>query len=136
MSQARLEKRVGPVKKCGRRLLKAHKHTFTKEGIDKSGKGNIEPCRESNVYGVAYSLGEAQFEALKEYEKGYGVFELTVVDENQVEEKVFTFIATESVLGLRPTPDYFEHYLIGMNENNFPEEYIDVLKQRAELKRA
>lgn len=134
MSRRRLEERVGAVEKKGRHLLKGYKQTFTKEGLDKSGKGNIELSSESHVYGVAYVLTQSQFESLKEYEKGYDVCELTVEDNNFAELKVHTFIATKPSTGLSPTADYFAHYLEGMEENNFPDEYIEVLSQRAGLK--
>ena len=52
-------------------LLTGYRLVFNKKSTDGSGKGNVEVCEGTQVWGVLYSLPDADLHTLDEGEVGY-----------------------------------------------------------------
>ena len=133
MSRARLEERVGTVAEVlGHALLAAHAHSFSHRGSDGSGKGNIEPADNGLVRGVVYSLTKQQSERLHSYEGGYEILQIRVNSScGERAWETYTYMASKDAGELLPLDFYLAHYLRGMQENRFPQSYIDFIYQQA-----
>lgn len=124
MSRARLEARLGRVVDLGRARCVARRHSFSKLGLDGTGKGNIELADDALVWGVVYDIDPAQLERLAGIELGYRRIELDVELEMIGPTRTATFEALEPTPGLAPTREYLEHYVIGMREHGIPDAYL------------
>lgn len=134
MSRARLELRVGRVGLLGRAKLDAHRHRFSKLGVDGTGKGNVEVHDAASVWGVAYELDDAQLARLTQFEFGYRMCALNIELDAHGTLDALSYQALTVVDGLAPTPAYLEHYLIGMREHELPVRYREqVLAEFAHL---
>jgi hypothetical protein len=132
MSRARLEERTGQVESLGHAVLDAHAHSFSHRGRDGSGKGNIEPAPGQRVMGVVYRLGLEQVDLLHRYEGGYEIVDVRVsAMSGQQHWQAYTYMAPKDDDGLLPLEFYLAHYLQGMQENQFPESYIEFIRRQA-----
>ena len=132
MSQRRLSERVGVVESLGHAILSAYVHSFSHQGRDGSGKGNIEPRDGAEVSGVLYRLSQSQVELLHPYEGGYEMVDVQVKSTNGSHRwQAYTYIAPKDADWLLPHDFYLEHYLYGMQENRFPQSYIDLILEQA-----
>lgn len=134
MSRERLEVRTGPVVPHGLATLADYQHCFSHRGADGSGKGNIASARGMQVHGVLYAMSLAQVNLLHSYEGGYEVIDVLVSGVLSAEPvAAYTYCNRQGVTGLSPLASYIEHYLRGMLENNFPQEYIDTIRKQSGL---
>lgn len=134
MSRQRLEERTGIVVPHGRALLAGYEHHFSHCGQDGSAKGNIGACLGMQVHGVLYGLKAAQVELLHPYESGYEVIAISVALPGASEAvQAYTYCNPTTHEGLTPLSSYFEHYMRGMLENDFPAHYIARLRKQSGL---
>lgn len=134
MSRQRLEARTGIVVPHGRALLDGYQHQFSHCGQDGSAKGNIGACLGMQVHGVLYGLTPAQVELLHPYEGGYEVISIPVLTINTDEAvEAYAYCNRTVSLGLAPLASYFEHYMRGMLENEFPAHYIASIRKQSGL---
>lgn len=132
MSQERLQERTGAVEHIGQAVLDAHLHSFSHRGRDGTGKGNIEPAPGAAVRGVLYRLRLDQVELLHPYEGGYDMIDIEVsCHTGQQSWSAYTYMAPKDGDDLLPQDFYIEHYLRGMQENRFPQSYIDLIFRQA-----
>lgn len=128
MHRKRLVERVGAVRDHGHALLGRYRHEFAKRGQDGTGKGTLRRDNCAVVHGVVYSLSDSQFLLLAKIEGGYaaGPVELPGT-------RAQTFFAERPASGLAPTREYLAHYVAGMKEHGFPEEYVRFILEQATL---
>ncbi len=133
MHRARLEERVGPiVESLGHVVLHGFLHSFSHKGRDGSGKGNIEEAEGELVRGVLYRMTPAQVALLDPFEGGYTATEVQVESaDGKHRFEAYTYIAVKDAEGLLPQEFYVAHYLSGMQENGFPQTYIDRICRQA-----
>ncbi|MCP4446687.1 MAG: gamma-glutamylcyclotransferase [Myxococcales bacterium] len=132
MSRRRLEGRVGSVESEGHTLLASHVHSFSHLGRDGSGKGNIEPAVGHQVEGVLYRLQAGQVDLLQQFEGGYSMIDVQVSSPcGEQCWQAYTYMAPKDADWLLPQDFYLEHYLHGMQENRFPQSYIDLITEQA-----
>ncbi len=133
MHRARLEERVGPVaESLGHAVLEGYVHSFSHKGRDGSGKGNIEVATGELVRGVLYRMTTDQVALLDPYEGGYDMAEVQVDSaDGKHRFEAYTYIAIKDAEGLLPREFYVAHYLRGMQENGFPQSYIDRICRQA-----
>jgi gamma-glutamylcyclotransferase len=133
MHRDRLEERVGRVEEMlGQVLLHGYSHSFSHQGLDGSGKGNIEPWEDGLVRGVLYRFTQRQTELLHPYEGGYDMLEATVTSPSGEHDwDAYTYMAPKDVVEVLPRDFYLEHYLRGMQANGFPQSYIDSILGQA-----
>lgn len=133
MSRARIEARLGSVRRLGRAELGDHDHAFDKLGRDGTGKGNVRRRPGHRVFGVVYELSLAQADALHHFEGGYEKIAIEVHLADGTRAGAFTYQAIEPMSGLRPTAEYFSHYTVGMRENELPDAYVRAIVRQAGL---
>jgi AIG2 family protein len=134
MSIKRLKSRVASAKKVGIGILDMHELKFHKVGQkDDSGKCDVSETGEPEhaVHGVVYHIPEHEKPELDRIEgvgHGYEVKDVLIklIDGSLI--KAFTYYATHIDSLLRPLDWYKEHVMIGVQENNFPEDYVQVLE--------
>ena len=132
MSSKRLFQRVNAIR-IGVAVLSDHKLCFHKYGeYDKSGKCDILLTSNKNdfVLGVVYKIDESQKTILDKYEGlgyGYDIKTVPVLLNGKIQD-VFTYFATSINPCLKPYHWYKQHVLEGARENEFPEEYIALIK--------
>lgn len=132
MSRQRLVERVGKVESLGHTTLAGHIHSFSHQGSDGSGKGNIEPAPGALVRGVLYRMQHPQVELLHPYEGGYEMIDVRVRSACGIQEyRAYTYMAPKDADWLLPRDFYVEHYLRGMEENRFPQSYVDFICEQA-----
>lgn len=131
MSRQRIENRTLAVQCHGAANLADYAHSFSHQGDDGSGKGNIRALAGAHLWGVVYELGEEQAAILHGYEVGYERIELGVtLAQSQRIVQAYAYISVQAHQGLIPTDEYLGHYMQGMRENQFPEHYVvEVTKQ-------
>jgi hypothetical protein len=124
-----LEGRVGVVIDHGTATLSDYNIVFNKLSIDKSGKTNIAPEEQQNVFGVLYEMSDEQLKMLDESEKGY-VRVPMIVDVGGKPTEVQTYVAMEERISndLLPTSEYLSYLIDGAVEHNFPKEYQTFLR--------
>ena len=133
MSMKRIKERVPSVQKIGVACLYEHKLLFHKKSKDGSGKCDAYYTGSQNDYviGVLYKFDKQDKAKLDRKEGlGYGYKEKTV-KVNTFEGKEYNtpmYYATNVDENLKPYAWYKEHVVRGAIENNFPEEYINKLK--------
>lgn len=130
MLAKRLEGRVGRMKDLGIATLKEYNLKFNKQSTDGSGKTNIVPDEDSKVLGVVYELTEEQKLKLDESEIGYSRKSLEM---NLGSSDVYmdVYIADQKNINndLLPKHAYLDYLIQGAIEHQFPETYIESLKQ-------
>jgi len=132
MSSARLAARVGAVRVVGAATLSHHRHAFASLGQDGTGKGAIAEHAGGRVLGVAYELTVAQFDELNRYEGGYERRAIDIAT-GAGAAAAETYYPLDWDETLRPEDWYVDHYLAGMREHRFPDDYIETILAQAGL---
>lgn len=125
----RLEGRLDKVKVFGVAILKGYHIAFNKQSVDRTGKANIIPMVQEEIFGVLYGLSEDQFKKLDKNEDGYKRVSMNVyLGIKKINAQ--TYIALEEKVNdnLFPTEKYLNFLIEGAREHNFPEEYQNFLK--------
>ncbi len=134
MSVPRIQARIPGAEFVAVAYLPAHCLTFSKPGIDDSGKCDAlyTGDQSDHVCGVVYRISAADKMILDGYE-GLGHHYLTkpatVLTEQQSEYKVFLYVATEVIVNLKPYHWYRTHVLHGAKEAGLPQYYIEGLEK-------
>jgi len=132
MSRERLEERTGIAECIGHTLLDDYVHSFSHRGADGTAKGNIEPASGHLVRGVLYRLHRKQIELLQPYEGGYEALDVKVVSPGGGEVwDAYTYMAPKDADGLLPREFYVAHYQRGMEQHQFPLDYIERILRQA-----
>ena len=134
MSVKRLAARCKSCQLVGRATLPKHKLMFHKPGNDDgSGKCNAfyTGRDEDSVLGVIFSMSQPDIFMLDSIEgQGYQRESFSVFSESHSQDlKVYGYIATKIEEDIKPKHWYIEHVLRGAREHQFPEEYIEKIKQ-------
>jgi len=123
MRRSRLENRVGRVVVRGCSALSEYRHAFAKRGDDGTAKGTLVAAVGGLVHGVLYDLSGAQLATLARHEGGYRRIDVSVAGAAAI-----TFEALRLVTGLKPNPEYVEHYMVGMAEHGMPVDYVELIR--------
>lgn len=104
--------------------LKEYKFAYNKKSIDGTAKANLVKFEGGVVEGVAICVEKTALgEFLKEFEIGYDVVEVDLwIGESSF--KAVTCISHDFI-DVGPKEDYVSKILIGAEENDLPEEYIN-----------
>lgn len=104
--------------------LKEYKFVYNKKSIDGTAKANLVKFEGGVVEGVAICVEKTALgEFLKEFETGYDVVEVDLwIGESSF--KAVTCISHDFI-EVGPSEDYVNKILIGAEENDLPEEYIN-----------
>ena len=130
MSVPRIQARIPGAEYVALASLLRHKLTFSKPGIDNSGKCDavFTGCEDDAVYGVVYRISAADKMVLDGYE-GLGAHYLTkpatVFTDNGQPYDIFLYVATQRIEYLKPYHWYRKHVLHGAQEAGMAEEYCD-----------
>ena len=112
--------------------LHGYRLVFNKPSADGSGKGNVEPHSDSDVYGVIYTITEAELTKLDAGEgKGYYRVSLPVLMSDGTGTTVWVYLASETTAdpNLRPYT-WYKHFLAaGAREHLLPPDYIAYLER-------
>ena len=128
MSVPRIRARIPGADYIALVQLNRHRLTFTKPGIDGSGKCDslYTGCEGDVVYGVVYRISAADKTVLDRYE-GLGTHYLTkpatVSSLDGQQYGVFLYVATQVAEHLQPYHWYKQHVLHGAQEAGMPEAY-------------
>ncbi len=134
MSRTRLEERTGVVESLGPVVLDDHAHDFSHHGQDGTAKGNIEAALGESVRGVLYRLRAPQVDLLHPFEGGYDKIDVRVRTTCGAQQwHAYSYMAPKDADGLLPHDSYLEHYLRGMQENQFPQSYVEFIRRQAGL---
>ncbi len=130
MSRARIQARTSQVLCLGAARLAGFEHKFSHMGDDGSGKGNIVSQTGASTWGVLYDLREEQATILHGYEVGYEIIQVSV---QRLGEQVqaYAYLSEQAHLALVPNSEYIGHYLLGMQENEFPDNYVAAIRRQA-----
>lgn len=127
---ARLQARCDSAQALGAVELRGWRLAFHKRGADASGKGDIVPAEPSDrVFGVVYSLAEAQLSVLDGFE-GPGYEQATVaVQFNGALTPCLCYRATSDAIepDLKPYDWYRQLILAGLLEHGADADYIDTV---------
>lgn len=116
----------------GRALLEGYVHNFNHKGRDGTAKGNIEAATGKVVHGVLYQLTGEQVLLLAPYEGGYEMIQVEIeLALSSKRVSAYTYVSELCTAGLQPLPAYLEHYMGGMVENEFPQEYVEIIRKQA-----
>ena len=127
MASDRLAGRVGDVTARGAACLREYRHTFTKYGEDRTGKGNAVADVHGVVWGVVYEVTDQQLAELDEFEGGYRRIEVEVDLDGELVPAV-TYTAITPRRGIRPSDEYLSHYERGIREHGIPVEYWENIR--------
>jgi gamma-glutamylcyclotransferase len=113
-------------------LLFAHRLVFNKSSRDGSGKANIQPREDSNVWGVLYTISDADLGSLDRGE-GAGYYRtklpVRVTGGGITEAWVYLASRTMDAPALRPYTWYKRFLVEGAREHSLPPEYIAELER-------
>ncbi len=118
--------RVHPEDVGSSALLTGYRLLFNKQSTDGSGKANVEPHEGSQVWGVLYSIPDADLVVLDEGEVGYHRVRLPVSTPDGVQQEAWVYLASRpnSDSGLRPYSWYKRFLVEGAREHALPPDYI------------
>jgi hypothetical protein len=107
-------------------LLSGYRLLFNKRSTDGSGKANVAARDGSQVWGVLYSIPDADLPTLDAGEVGYRRVPLRVCTMNSGESKAWVYIASapSNDPALRPYAWYKRFLVEGAREHSLPAEYI------------
>lgn len=114
--------------------LENYELLFNKKARGGSAKANIRPAPGKTVYGVLYRIPESSLRTLDRFEgapEHYRRIEVNVVNAEGNRVPAQVFIATKVEKGLRPDSHYLQAILQAAGERQFPQEYVDEVKQTA-----
>jgi gamma-glutamylcyclotransferase len=119
----RMRDRVPGVRVFGRARLESHRLVFDKRGRDGSGKANIAPDPQANVWGALYSLEAEEWSLLDGFEPGYERVGIAVVLESGQLQGAETYRAIAREPGLLPLAEYKRFITEGALAHELPESY-------------
>ncbi len=110
-------------------LLTGYRLAFNKASTDGSGKANVERHEGAQVWGVLYSIPDADLAVLDEGERGYRRQQLPVrlTDNTNVTAWVYLAKKPSNDAPLRPYTWYKRFLVEGAREHALPAEYIALL---------
>jgi len=124
--------RTPSARAIGTGYVKARRLTFDKQGVDGSGKCDIEATGNSQdrVYGVLYEIDRDEKTALDQVESlGKGYDDLVVrVNTRDGELDALTYTALLKTPGLKPYHWYRALVIAGAKEHGLPDGYVDWLR--------
>jgi cation transport regulator ChaC len=111
-------------------LLSGYRLLFNKQSSDGSGKANVEAREGQQVWGVLYSIPDADLLALDAGEVGYHRVRLPVRRADNGGSQPWVYVATmpSKDAALRPYTWYKRFLVEGARENSLPTEYIAELE--------
>jgi gamma-glutamylcyclotransferase (GGCT)/AIG2-like uncharacterized protein YtfP len=111
--------------------LSGYRLRFNKRSSDGSGKANLEQHEGSRVWGVLYSISDADLDTLDRGEGGYDRVCLSVVTPDGKEHQAQVYLASEpgNDADLRPYTWYKRFLVEGALEHGLPSEYIATLEK-------
>lgn len=110
-------------------LLTGYRLLFNKPSTDGSGKANVEQHGESQVWGVLYSIPDADLAVLDDGEVGYRRVQLRVSTPDGTQHQAWVYFASQpSSAELRPYSWYKRFLVEGAREHTLPPECIAVLE--------
>lgn len=132
LKKSRLRKRSVAVYEHKIGYIKDYSFSYSKIGVDNSGKGNIYPQPENKVWGAFYRISMDDYEHLHtDYEVGYRQIDLTgFCKDKSIQSKSFIASPEKISRNIKPSPDYYNIVIQGANEHNLPPDHIQILKQR------
>lgn len=113
-------------------LLVGYRLVFNKRSTeDKSGKANLEPHEGSDVWGVLYTVSDADLSKLDEGEGGYQRVELRVKASDDTPSAAWVYLAKrpDNTHGLRPYTWYKRFLVEGAREHSLPAAYTEHLER-------
>lgn len=122
-----------PVKLIGKGELKNYALKFSRKNPDGTARGNLEQINGEYTLGLLYQINENKFEQLAQTEPEYCLQEFDVFTEKGM-VKAFAFICTHCEIDIQPSPKYVETIIADAILNNFPEDYIQKIKQQIPTK--
>ena len=112
--------------------LPAHDLLFNKKSTDdKSGKANVAAHAGSDVWGVLYTIPDADLDKLDKGEGGYRRVRLSLRLTNNTNTDAWVYVAKkpEDDPALRPYTWYKRFLVEGAREHSLPEDYIAQLER-------
>lgn len=112
-------------------LLQNYRLCFNKKSDDGSGKANIEEYSGGEMWGVIYTMSEADLRRLDRGEVGYHREKVTVNMPDGVPTEVWVYVANESTkqAKLRPYSWYKRFLVEGAKEHGLPATYVEALQR-------
>ncbi len=113
-------------------VLEGYRLVFNKQSQDGSGKANIEPAAESRLWGVAYTIPDADLVSLDRGEgAGYRRSEIRVRSTESTEYSAWVYIAARPSAdpNLRPYAWYKRFLVEGAREHVLPPDYVAGLER-------
>lgn len=131
MLTRRLRARVPSAAPLGTARLSGYRLCFHKRSRDGSGKCNIVPAEDRDVYGVLFEIDRADLDALDQAEqrgRGYERTDLRVRGSSPVE--AFAYLAQPAYIddALLPYDWYRALVIAGAREHGLPSAYVDRLE--------
>jgi gamma-glutamylcyclotransferase (GGCT)/AIG2-like uncharacterized protein YtfP len=122
--------RVHPEREGRSAVLAGYRLIFNKPSTDSSGKANIEQHHGSQVWGVLYSIPDADLAVLDRGEVGYHRVQLPVTTQDGAQHSAWIFLASEpsNDAGMRPYTWYKRFLVEGAREHALPPDYITTLE--------
>lgn len=110
--------------------LSEYSFSYSKIGVDNTGKGNIQPESGEKVWGVFYRITTKDYHHLhRNYEVGYRKITVEgISNKKTLQAKTFTALPKKTSHNLQPSQNYYDIVLKGAREHNLPEEHIRVLE--------
>jgi len=123
--------RVRPKGAARSALLAGYRLVFNKRSTDGSGKANVETREGSQVWGVLYSIPDADLKTLDAGEVGYHRVRLPVRTADNKEFEAWVYIASKpsNDPALRPYTWYKRFLVEGAREHSVPESYLSELER-------
>jgi len=112
-------------------MLRDYQLRFNKKSNDGSGKANVEPHTDADVWGVLYTIPEEDLEILDRREVGYRREQMPVHIRDVAVPDASVFLAREPSADplLRPYSWYTRFLVEGAREHGLPAEYVDQLQR-------
>lgn len=139
MSVKRIQNRVPSAKPLCAGELRQHILMFHKKSNDESGKGDAFYSGDEShcIKGVLFAVDlqdKGRLDRAEGKNNGYDEKTVEVLTDDNVPVTAFTYYATNTKSDLKPYTWYMTHVLIGAISANFPQAYIDKLKETPSIK--
>jgi gamma-glutamylcyclotransferase len=109
--------------------LEGYRLLFNKKSGDGSGKANVEPSADDEVWGVVYSIPDSDLGLLDDGERGYGREQKVIRHADGTLITAWVYIAVASCdRALRPFGWYKRFLVEGATEHALPRHYISKLE--------
>lgn len=135
LNLALIEFRINkPVISFEKGKLKNYALRFNRQNPDGTARANLVAAKGEYTLGIIYRLPKTKFELLTQTEPFYNLIETNIQTDNGV-KKAFTFMSSKLVEGLFPQEGYLKVILEGALMHHFPLEYIELIKNLAQVKK-